>query len=156
MCDRETVCVIVRVCPHTYTNCGVSYIRGTSTPFSVPQNLKTQQKINFISIIWLQVLTPIPQKKKKIPWKKKTKTEKTPWETSNTADQNRKPEQSRAGLPETASMWTLSRRLGYREEHRPDPGGTVCASDTLTAGFSFKMKGFYISLIQSLSMNHLY
>lgn len=66
---RKSVCacVCLCVCSHTYTNCGVSYIRGTLTPFfCAPGKTKTKKKIKknliFILIIWLQVFKPRPQK----------------------------------------------------------------------------------------------
>lgn len=57
-----------------------------------------------------------------------------------------KPQQSRAGLPDTASMRTLSSRLGSRDEHRPDPGGTVCALGALTTGFRICVMADYLVL----------
>lgn len=116
---RESVCVCVcdcvLVCPHTYTNCGVSY-RGTLNPFFVPRKTKknNQKKENtsdfLILIIWLQVfLNPNLNS----PGKEKNKTEKSPcwhptWPTKTGT------EQSRAGLPDLRppSTWTLSNRPG--------------------------------------------
>ena len=41
------VCVVVHVCPHTYTNCGVSYIRGTLTPFFCVKSKERKIKSDF-------------------------------------------------------------------------------------------------------------
>lgn len=45
--EKVCVCVVVHVCPHTYTNCGVSYIRGTLTPFFCVKSKERKIKSDF-------------------------------------------------------------------------------------------------------------
>lgn len=94
----ECVCVVVHVCPHTYTNCGVSYIRGTLTPFFCVKSKERKIKSDFyFNNNLASSFNPRP----KTPLKKQNKktTEKN---TMLVVQHGRlKPEQNRAGFPET-------------------------------------------------------
>lgn len=92
---RKSVCLCACVYPHTYTNCGVSYIRGTLTPlFCVKTNKKENKSdsltFNNLASSFCFFLNPWP----KLPWREinnetKTKTEKNvhvrrpTWSTTN-------------------------------------------------------------------------
>lgn len=138
----ECVCVVVHVCPHTYTNCGVSYIRGTLTPFFCVKSKERKIKSDFyFNNNLASSFNPRP---------------KTPLKKQNKKNHREKHHVSRPTWP-TKTRTELS-RISWNLEHFPtEPVHdgtdriTVCASFVLQQPqFRFSRKSIFMKHRRSI------